>query len=87
MFVYTGIIPGVKSFSHQLDLSEIFEIGLHAYDEKDYSHAREWLRTALDEFGANDKQLDGYWGPLKKSKVIDYLAFSEFKVCFLFHSC
>lgn len=70
-----GIIPGVKSFSHQLDLAEVYEIGLHAYDQKDFTHAGEWMRTTLEMLG-NETNVAG----VEKHKVLDYLAFSEFKV-------
>lgn len=73
-----GIIPGVKSFSHQLDVSEVYEIGLYAYDQKDFTHAGEWMRTALEMLG-NETDVDD----VEKDKVLDYLAFAEFKVIIL----
>lgn len=68
-----GIIPGVHNImSQELELSEIYELGLHAYEMKDFAHAREWMRTALDTMVEDE-------GRVKKNKVLDYLAFSEFK--------
>jgi len=71
-----GIIPGVHGLlSHQLKLSEIYEIGLRAYELKDYGHAREWMETALHTIGERKSEDD-----IDKDKILDYLAFSEFKV-------
>ncbi|XP_066914934.1 prolyl 4-hydroxylase subunit alpha-1-like [Clytia hemisphaerica] len=69
-----GIIPGVKSLSHHLEIREIYEIGLHAYDNQNYQYASEWMRTAYEEFGLN-ATIDG----IKRNKVLDYLAYSEYK--------
>ena len=71
-----GVIPGVQGLlSHQLELSEIYEIGLHAYELKDYAHAVEWMKTALNTIGENNTK-----NGIKKDQILDYLAFSEFKV-------
>lgn len=75
---FLGIIPGVKSFSHQLDVAEVYEIGLYAYEQKDYTHACEWMRTTLEMLGNETKVND-----VEKHKVLDYLAFSEFKVIWI----
>ena len=77
IFVFlVGIIPGVTwIYSQQLDMQEIYELGYHAYNMKDFFHARDWMRTALQVMG-NKTMISG----VEKSSVLDYLAFSEFKV-------
>lgn len=73
-----GIIPGVVQSSPQaLDPNEIFELGRHAYNLNDWTHSRDWMRTALAEIrGDSSVSAD------QTATVLDYLAYSEFKVGF-----
>lgn len=70
-----GIIPGVVQSSPQaLDPNEIFELGRHAYNLNDWTHSRDWMRTALAEIrGDSSVSAD------QTATVLDYLAYSEFK--------
>ena len=71
-----GIVPGIGK-STGLSTSDMFELGRHAYELKDWFHTKGWMEACLKKMGAADSQ-DG----VQRFDVLDYLSYAEYKVWF-----
>ena len=69
-----GIVPGARK-SAALSINDMFELGRHAYDIKDWFHTRGWMEACLKKMGA-DASKDG----ITRFDVLDHLAFTEYHV-------
>ena len=69
-----GIVPGARK-SAALSINDMFELGRHAYDIKDWFHTRGWMEACLKKMGA-DVSKDG----ITRFDVLDHLAFAEYQV-------
>lgn len=64
-------------FSQALNVRQIYELGRFAYDSSDWTHATDWIRTALNMIGDKKEEMS-----IDRSTLLDYLAFSEYKVLY-----
>ena len=75
-----GVIDGVPNSKHSLRVEDIFDLGKHAFDKKDFPLAVQWLTAARDVSNQkqNQKQNQTQEGGDDKQKgdVLDYLAFA-----------
>nr|AQZ26744.1 prolyl 4-hydroxylase subunit alpha-1 [Aurelia sp. 1 GW-2014] len=67
-----GIVPGARK-SAALSINDMYELGRHAYDIKDWFHTRGWMEACLKKMGANASK-DG----ITRFDVLDHLAFAEY---------
>lgn len=73
-----GIVPGVRK-STGLSVSDMFELGKHAFDLKDWFHTKGWMEACLKKMGALESE-DG----IRRFDILDHLAFAEYNVSFMF---
>lgn len=69
-------MPGINGiYSQSLDLSQIYDMGVHAHNMNDWYYAKEWMRAALSAM-ISKRDL---WG-IDRYNILDILAFCEYKV-------
>jgi len=66
-----GELNGVK-YSTELNAADCFELGRQAYNNEDYYHTLLWMREAENRLGNEANET------IKKSDILEYLAFSTF---------
>eukprot|EP00794_Sanderia_malayensis_P012289 gene12289-13554_t len=67
-----GVVPGIEK-STTLSMADIFELGRHAYERKDWFHTKGWMHACLKRLG-RDLSKDG----VTKFDVLDHLAIAEY---------
>ena len=69
-----GVLPGIRR-SASLSINDMFELGRHAYELKDWFHTKGWMEACLKKMG-NVNVKDG----IRRFDVLDHIAFSEYNV-------
>ncbi len=69
-----GVLPGIGKAT-TLSLSDIFELGKHAYELKDWFHTQGWMNACLKKM-AGALSMDG----VTRFDVLDHLAIAEYNV-------
>eukprot|EP00794_Sanderia_malayensis_P015179 gene15179-16741_t len=67
---------GFGARAHRLIIEEIFELGYIALGQGDYAHAQSWLKECYERFHPEAQQI----GFLDKASLLEYLAWSEYKM-------
>ncbi|XP_065062903.1 prolyl 4-hydroxylase subunit alpha-1-like [Rhopilema esculentum] len=67
-----GVLPGIRR-SASLSINDMFELGRHAYELKDWFHTKGWMEACLKKMG-NMNIKDG----IRRFDVLDHIAFSEY---------
>jgi len=68
-----GIVPGITK-STGLSTSDMYELGRHAYELKDWFHTKGWMEACLKKMGAADSE-----DSVSRFDVLDHLSFAEYK--------
>lgn len=69
-----GIVPGTGKATG-LSTSDMFELGQHAYELRDWFHTKGWMEACLKKMGPLESK-DG----IRRFDVLDYLGYAEYSV-------
>lgn len=67
-----GIVPGTGKATG-LSTSDMFELGQHAYELRDWFHTKGWMEACLKKMGPLESK-DG----IRRFDVLDYLGYAEY---------